>query len=185
MEYNWLLDISRVQGVLLMKRKDPEREPLIAVIGGGNCTPDDALLAEEVGRELARRKAILVCGGLGGVMEAACRGAAAESGLTVGILPGDDPALANPYVCIPIATGIGQARNVAVVKSAHAVIAIDGEYGTLSEIAFALSNKIPVIGLGTWQLSRNEEQDRSIIQAESAIDAVEKAISLAGHPKGE
>jgi uncharacterized protein (TIGR00725 family) len=168
-----------------MKRKDPEREPLIAVIGGGNCTPDDALLAEDVGRELARHKATLVCGGLGGVMEAACRGASAESGLTVGILPGDDPTLANPYVHIPIATGIGQARNLAVVKSSQAVIAIDGEYGTLSEIAFALSNKIPVIGLRTWQLSRSGVQDRSIIQAENAVDAVEKAISLAGSPKGE
>ena len=183
-EYNGLPDTSRVQGVSLMKRKYPEREPLIAVIGGGNCTPDDALLAEEVGKELARRKAVLVCGGLGGVMEAACRGAVNASGLTVGILPGDDPTLANPYVRIPVATGLGQARNLAVVKSSHAVIAINGEYGTLSEIAFALSNKIPVIGLRTWQLSRNGEQDRSIIQAENALDAVEKAISLARNPKG-
>jgi uncharacterized protein (TIGR00725 family) len=167
-----------------MKRNDPEREPLIAVIGGGTCTSDYALLAEEVGRELARHKAILVCGGLGGVMEAACRGAALESGLTVGILPGDDPAAANSYVRIPVATGINQARNLAVVKSSRAVIAIDGEYGTLSEIAFALSNNIPVIGLNTWQLSRNGKQDRSIIEAKNAVDAVEKAISFARDSKG-
>lgn len=167
-----------------MKENGLEREPLIAVIGGGNCTSDDALLAEEVGRELAKHKAVLVCGGLGGIMEAACHGAMLESGLTVGILPGDDPDAANPFVRIPIATGINQARNLAVVKSARAVIAIDGEYGTLSEIAFALSNNIPVIGLNTWQLARNGTLDRSIIEAKDAADAVEKAISFAMNPKG-
>jgi len=137
------------------------------------------LLAEAVGRELARRGATLLCGGLGGVMEAACRGAAIESGITVGILPGSDPASANPYVHIPIATGIGEARNIAVVKSAQAVIAIDGDYGTLTEIAFALKSGIPVIGLNTWSMSRKGQEDKSIIPAEDAVDAVEKAISLA------
>ena len=137
------------------------------------------MLAEAVGRELARRGATLLCGGLGGVMEAACRGAAIESGITVGILPGSDPASANPYVHIPIATGIGEARNVAVVKSAQAVIAIDGDYGTLTEIAFALKSGIPVIGLNTWSMSRKGQEDKSIIPAEDAVDAVEKAISLA------
>jgi uncharacterized protein (TIGR00725 family) len=167
-----------------MRKNSPESGLLIAVIGGGKCTPSEALLAEEVGRELAKHKAVLVCGGLGGIMEAACRGASLESGLTVGILPGDDPADANPYVRIPVVTGIGQARNLAVVKSSRAVIAIDGEYGTLSEIAFALSNNIPVIGLNTWQLSRNGERDRSIIEAKDAADAVEKAISIAVNSKG-
>lgn len=167
-----------------MRKNGPDNELLIAVIGGGKCTPADALLAEEVGRELARHKAVLVCGGLGGIMEAACRGASLESGLTLGILPGGDPADANPYVRIPVATGIGQARNLAVVKSSRAVIAIDGEYGTLSEIAFALSNNIPVIGLNTWQLSRNGKRDRSIIEAKDANDAVEKAISFAVNSKG-
>jgi len=112
-------------------------------------------------------------------MEAACRGAAIESGITVGILPGSDPASANPYVHIPIATGIGEARNVAVVKSAQAVIAIDGDYGTLTEIAFALKSGIPVIGLNTWSMSRKGQEDKSIIPAEDAVEAVEKAISLA------
>jgi uncharacterized protein (TIGR00725 family) len=151
----------------------------IAVIGGGQCSAEEALLADAVGRELARRGIILICGGLGGIMEAACHGAAIESGLTVGILPGDDPSAANPYVHIRIASGVGFARNIAVVRSANAVIAIDGDYGTLTEIAFALKNGIPVIGLNTWSMSRNGNEDKSIIQAEDAVDAVEKAISLA------
>lgn len=136
------------------------------------------MLAEAVGRELARRGVTLLCGGLGGVMEAACRGAAIEAGLTVGILPGGDPSSANPYVRIPIATSMGEARNIAVVKSAQAVIAIDGDYGTLTEIAFALKSGIPVVGLNTWSLFRKGQEDRSIVQAEDAVDAVEKAISL-------
>jgi uncharacterized protein (TIGR00725 family) len=162
-----------------VSKSGPDRKLIIAVICGGQCSPEEALLAETVGRELARRGAIVVCGGMGGVMEAVCRGAAGESGITVGILPGDDPTAANPYVNIPIATGMGFARNVAVAKSAQAVIAIAGEYGTLSEIAFARQSGIPVIGLKTWSLSRNGQEDKSIIQADDAIDAVEKAISLA------
>ena len=162
-----------------MDKLSSDKRLTIAVIGGGQCSIEEALLAEAVGRELARRGATLLCGGLGGVMEAACRGAAIESGITVGILPGSDPASANPYVHIPIATGIGEARNVAVVKSAQAVIAIDGDYGTLTEIAFALKSGIPVIGLNTWSMSRKGQEDKSIIPAEDAVDAVEKAISLA------
>jgi uncharacterized protein (TIGR00725 family) len=156
-----------------------DKKLIIAVIGGGQCSTEEALLAEAVGREIARRGAIVVCGGLGGVMEAACRGAAIESGITIGILPGDDPAMANPYVNIPIASGVGFARNIAVVKSAQAVIAIDGDYGTLTEIAFALKSGISVIGLKTWSMSRNGQEDKSIIKADDAVDAVEKAISLA------
>jgi uncharacterized protein (TIGR00725 family) len=156
-----------------------EKKLTIAVIGGGRCSAQEAALAEAVGRELAKRGAVLVCGGLTGVMEAACRGAAIESGLTIGILPSDNPADSNPYVQIPVATGAGYARNVAVVNSAQAVIAIDGDYGTLTEIGFALKSKIPVVGLNTWSLYRNGEQDKSIIKAEDAVDAVEKAISLA------
>ena len=151
---------------------------LIAVIGGGQCTKEEAKVAEEVGRELARHGAILVCGGLGGVMEAACRGASAEGGITIGILPGDNRRAANPYVQIPIATGMGYARNIAVVKSAQAVIAIGGSYGTLSEIAYALQYGIPVIGLNTWSLSRNGQQDSSIILAQKPEDAVSLALSL-------
>lgn len=161
------------------KKSGSDKKLIIAVIGGGQCSTKEAVLAEAVGRELAKREAILVCGGLGGVMEAACRGATIESGLTIGILPGDDPTTANPYVQIPVATGVGYARNIAVVKSAQAVIAIDGDYGTLSEIGYALKADIPVIGLNTWSLSRNGQEDKSIVEAEDAVDAVEKAVSLA------
>ncbi|HEX75050.1 MAG TPA: TIGR00725 family protein [Dehalococcoidia bacterium] len=161
------------------KKSGSDRRLIIAVIGGGQCSTEEASLAEAVGRELAKRGAILVCGGLGGIMEAACRGATIESGLTVGILPSDDPATSNPYVQISVASGVGYARNIAVVKSAQAVIAIDGDYGTLSEISYALKSGIPVIGLNTWSLSRNGQEDSSIIVAEDAVDAVEKAVSLA------
>ena len=152
---------------------------LVAVIGGGQCSKEEAKVAEEVGRELARRGAVLVCGGLGGVMEAACRGTSAEGGMTIGILPGESRQAANPHVQIPIVTGIGYARNIAVVKSAQAVIAIGGSYGTLSEIAHALQSGIPVIGLNTWSLSRNGQPDYSIIPAQNATEAVDKALSLA------
>jgi uncharacterized protein (TIGR00725 family) len=160
-------------------KSNSEKKLIIAVIGGAKCSSSEAALAEVVGRELAKREAILVCGGLTGVMEAACRGAAIESGMTIGILPTDDPADGNPYVQIPVATGVGYARNIAVVKSAQAVIAIDGDYGTLTEIGFALKSAIPVVGLNTWSLSRNGQEDKSIIKATDAVDAVEKAILLA------
>jgi hypothetical protein len=153
---------------------------IIAVIGGGVVPPEVAALAEEVGREIARRGAALVCGGLGGVMEAACRGAVAEGGLTIGILPGNSRRDANPHVLIPIVTGIGYARNVAVVKSAQAVIAVDGSYGTLSEIAHALQNGIPVIGLYTWEMSVGGRKDEGVVVARDARDAVDKAIELSG-----
>ncbi|MDW8102276.1 MAG: TIGR00725 family protein [Anaerolineae bacterium] len=151
----------------------------IAVIGGAFCDLRTAALAEEVGREIARQGAILICGGLGGVMEAACRGAKSQGGLTVGILPGTNPSDANPYVDIPIVTGMGEARNVIVVRSAHAVVAIAGEYGTLSEIAYALKFGIPVVGLKTWELFREGKKVEEIIEAENPKEAVEKAIKLA------
>ena len=156
-----------------------EKLIFIAVIGGSDVSPPVEALAEEVGREIARHGAVLVCGGLSGVMEAACRGADGEGGLTVGILPGDNRQSANPYVKIPIATGIGYARNAAVVKSAQAVIAVDGSYGTLSEIAYAFQSGIPVIGLDTWSISINGREDSSIIRASSPKEAVEKAFKLA------
>jgi len=151
----------------------------IAVIGGSQCSKEKAKLAEEVGRELARHGATLVCGGLSGVMEAACRGASAEGGVTIGILPGENRQAANPYVQVPIVTGIGYARNIAVVKSAQAVIAIGGSYGTLSEIAHALQSGIPVIGLNTWSLAQNGRPDESVIIAQNPAEAVSKALSLA------
>ena len=162
-----------------------DKKKLIAVIGGGQPSPQEAKLAEEVGHELARRGAILVCGGLGGVMEAACKGASSEGGTTIGILPGDNSEAANPYVQIPIVTGLGYARNIAVVKSAQAVIAIGGNYGTLSEISHALQSGIPVVGLNTWSLSRNGQQDKSIIPVQTTIEAVNKALDLAASRKAD
>ena len=156
---------------------------IIAVIGNSSCSPEEAKLAESVGELLAQQGVTVVCGGLGGVMEAVCRGAKSKGGLTIGILPGENSSMANPWVDIPVVTGLGEARNVAVVKSAQAVIAIGGSYGTLSEIAYALKSNIPVIGLNTWALSRNVQEDDSIIRVQSAANAVDKAISLAKRRK--
>jgi len=156
---------------------------IIAVIGDSSCSPEEAKLAESVGELLAQQGVTVICGGLGGVMEAVCRGAKSKGGVTVGILPGQDSSMANRWVDIPVVTGIGEARNVAVVKSAQAVIAIGGGYGTLSEIAYALKSNIPVIGLNTWSLSRNGREDDSIIRVQSAAEAVDKAISLAKRRK--
>ena len=154
------------------------REVIVAVIGTRQPSPEESKLAEEVGRELAKNGVALICGGLGGVMADACRGAHAEGGLTIGVIPGDDRKSANSYVQIPIVTGIGYARNVIIVKSAQAVIAVGGGYGTLTEIGYALDGKIPVIGLGTWKISRNNQLDKSIIRARNAKEAVNKALKL-------
>ena len=153
------------------------KKKFIAVIGGSECSSQEAELAEEVGRELARQGVILVCGGLGGIMAAACKGASSAGGVTIGILPGGSRQAANPYVQIPIVTNLGEARNVVLVKSAEAVIAIGGGYGTLSEIGHALRNGLPVVGLNTWSLSRNGQPDNSIILAQDPAEAVKKAIS--------
>jgi uncharacterized protein (TIGR00725 family) len=157
----------------------PTYKMVIAVIGDSSCSPEEARLAETVGELLAQQRVTVICGGLGGVMEAVCRGAKSKGGLTVGILPGQDPCAANPWVDIPVVTGMGEARNVAVVKSAQAVIAVGGRYGTLSEIAYALKSGIPVIGLNTWSLSRNGREDDSIVRVQAAAEAVNKAISSA------
>lgn len=121
--------------------------PIVAVVGGSICTPEEADLAMAVGRLLAERGAVLVCGGLGGVMEAAARGAKAGHGLTIGILPGDDPRAANAAIDVPLATGMGEMRNAVIVRVAQAVIAIGGGWGTLSEIALAQRIGTPVVGL--------------------------------------
>ena len=152
------------------------REIIIAVIGTRKPSPEESSLAEEVGRELAQNGITLICGGLGGVMEDTCRGARAEGGLTIGVIPGDDPKSANPYVQIPIVTGIGYARNVFIVKTAQAIIAVGGGYGTLTELGYALDSKKPVIGLKTWKFSRNNRMDKSIIRVNSAKEAVSKAL---------
>lgn len=155
-----------------------DKKRFVAVIGGAQASQQEIRLAEEVGRKLAKKGVVLVCGGLGGVMEAACRGASSEGGLTIGILPGENRRAANSYVQIPIVTGIGYARNVAVVKSAQAVIAIGGSYGTLSEIGHALQSGIPVIGLGTWSLSKNGKANSSIALAQNPTEAVDMALEL-------
>ena len=123
------------------------RRPVIAVVGGSRSTPEEDGQAEAVGRLLAERGAVLLCGGLGGVMEAAARGARAAGGLTVGILPGSDPAEANPYIELPLATGMGEMRNALIVRAAQALIAIGGGWGTLSEVALARRIGTPVVGL--------------------------------------
>ncbi len=160
-----------------------EAMPIISVIGASSPAQEILSLAEEVGRELARRGVMLVCGGMGGVMEAACRGAKAEGGTTIGILPGNDPNEANPWVDIPVCTGMGYARNAIVVKSGRAAIAVGGSFGTLSEIGHALGDGIPVIGLKTWTISRNGQEDHSIILAKDPVDAVEKALLAARSEK--
>jgi uncharacterized protein (TIGR00725 family) len=149
----------------------------ISVIGAGVCDERTYALAEEVGRELARRGVTVVCGGLGGVMEAVCKGAQSVGGRTIGILPGTDYRDANAYVDIPIVTGLGEARNVIVVRTGRAVIAVGGEYGTLSEMAFALKFGIPVIGLDTWQLARGGAILAGVPQASTAREAVELVMS--------
>src|SRR5437588_11904640 len=153
--------------------------PYVAVVGGGEADADALTMAEEVGRNLAQRDAVVLCGGLGGVMEAACRGAKAEGGTTVGILPTDDRHQANPYVDVAIATGMGEARNALLVRAADVLVAVDGEFGTLSEIALALRTGTPVVGISTWELSMQGRPVDVILRVETAEDAVEAALALA------
>jgi uncharacterized protein (TIGR00725 family) len=154
---------------------------MISVIGGEACGPDALLIAEAVGREIAKRGATLVCGGRGGVMEAACKGARAEGGHTVGIMPGrgheDSPP--NQYVEFPIFTGMGFARNVMVVLSGDAIIAIDGSYGTLSEISYALIHQVPVVGIDTWDFNYRGFDGDSITRVADPAEAVDIAITRA------
>jgi uncharacterized protein (TIGR00725 family) len=154
--------------------KDIRKRIRIAVIGGSRAGRQAIENAFEVGRLIARSGAVVVCGGLGGVMEAACRGAREEGGLVVAILPGGSPADANPWVDVPIATGLGYTRNALVVMNADAVIAVDGEYGTLSEIAYGKIHGRKVVGLGTWDV-------KGIVAATTPEEAVRMALEgLAG-----
>ena len=147
---------------------------LVAVIGEQDASPRSMELAYAVGAELARRGAVVLTGGLGGVMEAASRGCREAGGLTVGILPGGDPAGANPFVDIPIVTDMGHARNVILVRSADGVVAVGGGYGTLSEIAIALKLGKPVVGLFTWELRHpGRAQEDPIVRAQDPRQAVE------------
>lgn len=153
--------------------------PYVAVVGPWECDQATAALAEEVGRELAARGAVVVCGGMGGAMEAACRGAKAAGGTTVGLLPGMDRSSANPFVDVAIPTGLGEARNVLVVRAADVVLAVRGEFGTLSEIAFALRIGTPVVGLDTWELGKRGEAVDAFARANDAAEAVELALRAA------
>jgi uncharacterized protein (TIGR00725 family) len=152
----------------------------VAVIGSGDPDPERDRQAERVGRALAERGAVVVCGGLGGVMEAACRGAAQAGGTTVGLLPGPDRRGANAHLTIALPTGMGELRNGLIVRAADAVIAVGGEYGTLSEIGFALKLGRPVVGLRTWELAREGAPREAIVVAEGPEEAVEQALALAG-----
>ena len=147
------------------------QKKIIAVIGAGSADKELLIIAEEVGRLIALNGAVLVCGGLGGVMEAAARGANTGGGITIGILPGLEKSAANPYITVPVATGFGEIRNAIIVRSADVLIAIGGEYGTLSEIALGLKTGKTVIGIGTWDI-------KGIIKARGAEDAVNRALGL-------
>ena len=151
--------------------------PYVAVVGGGEAGEADCAVAYEVGRELARRGAVIVCGGLGGVMEAACRGAKEEGGATLGLLAGDDRTAANPFVDVAVATGMGEARNALVARTADVVVAVAGEFGTLSEIALALRMGKPVVGLSTWELARAGRPVEAILRAATASEAAELALA--------
>lgn len=145
---------------------------IIGVIGAGACDEKTGAVAERVGELIAERGAALVCGGLGGVMEAAARGAFNGGGVTIGVLPGDERTAANPYIKIPIVTGMGHARNVIIVHTAQALVAVAGEYGTLSEIAVALKTGKPVVALGGWG------DIRGVIPETGPERAVERVFSL-------
>lgn len=159
----------------------PARRLHVAVVGAGVADEALAATAEAVGRAVALGGAVLVCGGLGGVMAAACRGARQAGGLTVGILPGPDRESANPDVDVAVPTAMGEARNAIVVGMADAVVAVGGEYGTLSEIALALRAGRPVVGIGTWELRRAGETqpDPGIVPVTDPAEAVDIALRLA------
>jgi uncharacterized protein (TIGR00725 family) len=144
----------------------------IAVCGASAASPEVYALAEEVGERLAQAGAILVSGGRTGVMEASCKGAQRAGGLTIGVLPGDTREQANAYCTVTLPTGMGELRNGLIVRSADALIAVGGAFGTLSEIALGLQAGKPVVGLGTWELGVTE-----LIQASTPEGAVELALS--------
>ena len=158
----------------------PERPPYVAVCGGSVFEREAAGHAREVGAALAREGAIVMCGGGGGVMEAVCEGARSEGGMTIGFLPGDDRGQANEYVDIALPTGMGEMRNMLLVRASDVVIAISGEFGTLSEVAYALRLGIPVVGLGTWELHKAGKISDAITNVNSPMEAVSTALAFAG-----
>ncbi len=146
---------------------------IIGVVGGTVATPEVLRCAEETGRLIAGNGFLLICGGMAGVMEAAAKGAKEAGGTAIGILPHGDRHEANPFIDIPIATGLGEGRNLVIVRAADLIIAVDGEYGTLSEIAFALKLKKPVIGLGTWDIP-------GVVRAANPAEAMQMALEKLG-----
>lgn len=152
--------------------------PYVAVCGAGVAAPEMMAVAEEVGRGLARRGAVVVGGGMTGIMEASSRGAKEAGGTTVGILPGQSRSDANDFVDIAIPTGLGEMRNGLIVRAADAVIAIAGEFGTLSEIALALKTNVPVVAIDTWRLFKGERESEDIRYADTPEQAVTLALEL-------
>jgi uncharacterized protein (TIGR00725 family) len=148
----------------------------VAVVGASAATAEEEAIATDVGRLLAEAGVIVVTGGLGGVMAAACRGARDAGGRTVGLLPGDDRSEANPWVDVAIPTGMGEARNALVARATDALIAVGGEFGTLSEIAIALKLGRPVIGISSWRIERATPSGDPILRAKDAADAVALVI---------
>jgi uncharacterized protein (TIGR00725 family) len=144
----------------------------VGVVGAGSCSREVYNLAIEVGREVAKNNGVLICGGLGGVMEGAARGAKESGGITIGILPTSKKSDANPYVDYPIATGLGEGRNLLVVKSSDVVISLPGRYGTLSEMAFCLKLRIPLVNLSDWELAPE------VVRAKDPQEAVKIALSM-------
>ena len=161
-----------------------EWTPYVAVIGSGVADADLARDAEAIGRALGEGGAVIVCGGLGGVMEAACRGARSAGATSVGLLPGPDRSAANDFVTVAVATGIGELRNGLVVSGADVVLAVGGEFGTLSEIGLALRLGKPVVGLRTWELARDGVADERIVRAETPEQAARLALELAVRAHG-
>jgi uncharacterized protein (TIGR00725 family) len=153
---------------------------MVAVIGPGSCSDEQAKLAERVGELLAEERAVLICGGKGGVMEAACRGASERGGITIGILPGTDRDSGNRFLTVPIPTGLGEARNAIVAQAGQAIIAIGGGPGTLSEIALGIKAGIPVFALGSWKASQSDGQPLGAIYVDTPEQAVELALREVG-----
>jgi uncharacterized protein (TIGR00725 family) len=148
------------------------------VIGASKCTAKEAARAEELGRLLAENGLVLICGGRGGVMEAACRGAQNAGGTTIGLLPGESQAMGNPYLTVSIPTGLGQARNALVVLAGEVVVAIGGGTGTLSEIALAKTYGRPVIGLDTWNAIRKDRTSLDVIHADNPQSVLQHVLEL-------
>ena len=159
--------------------------PYVAVVGSGVADDSLARAAEELGRELARLGAVVVSGGMSGVMEAAARGAKSEGGMTLGILPGSRRSEANAFVDVAVATGMGEMRNALVVRAADAVVAVGGEFGTLSEIGLALKTGVPVVGLGTWELAQGGVARAAFEEASDPKVAARRAVELAAGVRGE